>query len=170
MVKRGIKEVEVEVGSSSAKPESSQLRSWADIIKANAERRAREPDEEGEGEEGEGGSLFPEQTLDEFMQEVFQETSTSANSKTEEGGLPSLQTLKNTFKTKSAIIRHLHSLGASVKDISKHTGIRYQMVRNVLTNELKRGPNEPFMVDNYRAPSLGKDPMALEEPKDDFED
>lgn len=69
-------------------------------------------------------------------------------------GLPSLSELKKQFKTKSAVIRHLYTQGHSVKVIHKHLGIRYQHVRNVLTTELKRGPNEPFKIDDYRSAAL----------------
>ena len=58
--------------------------------------------------------------------------------------LPPLEILKETYKTKSAVIRYLSSLGANVKEISAYTGIRYQHVRNVVTTPLKRGPNEDW--------------------------
>lgn len=66
--------------------------------------------------------------------------------------LPSLHWLQSTFKTKSAVIRYLFAQGHSVKTIAKHTGFRYQHVRNVLTTNLKRGPNEPYKLD----PATGK--------------
>ena len=62
----------------------------------------------------------------------------------ESSGMPPLGLLREKCKTKSAIIRYLTSLGYSVKDISAHTGIRYQHVRNVVHTELKRGPNEDW--------------------------
>lgn len=68
--------------------------------------------------------------------------------------LPSWGFLREHFKTKSAIIRHLHSLGHKPAVISRHTGFKYQHVRNVLTIELKRGPNESFKLDDYQAPNL----------------
>lgn len=58
--------------------------------------------------------------------------------------LPPLSDLKAEYKTKSAIIRYLTSLGASTKEIATYTGIRYQHVRNVMTTPLKRGPNEDW--------------------------
>lgn len=67
-------------------------------------------------------------------------------------GLPPLHWLQSTFKTKSAVIRYLFAQGHSVKTIAKHTGFRYQHVRNVLTTNLKRGPNEPYKLD----PATGK--------------
>lgn len=44
------------------------------------------------------------------------------------------------MKTKSAMIRLLWDDGYSRAAIAKYLGIRYQHVRNVLTKELKRGP------------------------------
>lgn len=58
--------------------------------------------------------------------------------------LPPLAEIRSQYKTKSAVIRYLTSLGASVKEISAYTGIRYQHVRNVATTPLKRGPNEDW--------------------------
>lgn len=80
-------------------------------------------------------------SLDDFLRDTFSTTML------EENGMPSLDWLRSKLKTKSAIIRYLHYRGFKVKDISKHLGIRYQHVRNVLTTELKRGPNEPFKLD-----------------------
>lgn len=61
--------------------------------------------------------------------------------------VPSMIELKRAFKSKSAIIRFLYvEKKMEVNEIHKHTGIKYQMVRNVLTNELKRGPAEPFTL------------------------
>lgn len=42
-----------------------------------------------------------------------------------------------SFTTKSAKIRHLHSLNYSRGDIAKHLKIRYQHVRNVLITPIK---------------------------------
>jgi len=49
-----------------------------------------------------------------------------------------LEALMAGLKTKSAVIRHLSALGKSRSDISKFMGIRYQHVRNVLTQPLKQ--------------------------------
>lgn len=62
-----------------------------------------------------------------------------------QNGLPPLDWLKSQFQTKSAAIRYLVSQGHETKLIAKHMGVRYQMVRNVKTNQLKRGPNESWM-------------------------
>jgi hypothetical protein len=61
----------------------------------------------------------------------------------------SLEDLQMKFKTKSAVIRFLaaeHGHGLEGKNlvgpISKFVGVRYQHVRNVLTQPLKRGARE----------------------------
>jgi hypothetical protein len=79
--------------------------------------------------------------LDDFLREQFDTTATG-----EENGLPRLEWLRRHFNTKSAVIRYLHHKGHPVKLIAKHLGIRYQHVRNVLTVELKRGPNESWHI------------------------
>lgn len=82
--------------------------------------------------------------LNQFLHEVL---GTSAAEVTNgEGVLPSLEFIKQNFKTKSAAIRYLYTQGIEVKVIAKHLNVRYQHVRNVLTTELKRGPNEPFKL------------------------
>lgn len=91
----------------------------------------------------------PEQGLDDFVKEMFGTTPQA-----EADGMPSLQWLKEQFKTKSAAIRYLHSKGFTVNQIHKHLGIRYQHVRNVLSTELKRGPNEKFTLEEGISPSI----------------
>lgn len=59
-------------------------------------------------------------------------------------GLPSVEWLQQQFKTKSATIRYLVSLGHPIKSIARHLGMKYQHVRNVAKSELKRGPNEDW--------------------------
>lgn len=81
---------------------------------------------------------LPQQSPEEFAKEFFG----TADKPVE--GMPSMEWLKEHYKTKSAVIRYLVYKGHSIKDISRHTGIRYQMVRNVATNQLKRGPNEDW--------------------------
>ena len=49
-----------------------------------------------------------------------------------------LEDLLEQYGTKSAVIRYLDSKGWSRGAIAKFMGIRYQHVRNVLTQELKR--------------------------------
>jgi predicted ArsR family transcriptional regulator len=46
--------------------------------------------------------------------------------------------LLKVHSTKSAVIRYLASQGVSRGDIARILGIRYQHVRNVLTQPLKR--------------------------------
>lgn len=84
--------------------------------------------------------LLPEhEGLDDFLRQMHHETATGTSL-----GMPDLLDLKAKFKTKSATIRHLYDKGFAIKDISKHLGLRYQHVRNVLTTQLKRGPNESW--------------------------
>ena len=59
-------------------------------------------------------------------------------------GMPSLTWLKEQYKTKSAAIRYLVHEGFAIKDIAKHLNVKYQHVRNVATQPLKRGPNEDW--------------------------
>jgi hypothetical protein len=88
--------------------------------------------------------LFAEENLEDFMQNMF---GTSPAAEEDPRGIPTMYWLKSKFKTKSAIIRYLfQEKRLAVKEISKHTGFLYQQCRNVLTNELKRGPNESFKL------------------------
>lgn len=87
------------------------------------------------GSQGEGT-----QTLDDFLKQTFRQGTT-------EGDMPARDWLKSQFKTKSAAIRFLDSKGYKPKEIALHLEIRQQHVRNVLGQELKRGPNEAFQLD-----------------------
>lgn len=78
--------------------------------------------------------------LKSFIQEMHGEEATELPQE----GLPSTEWLKETFKTKSAIIRFLVNQGFAVNEIAKHLGLRYQHVRNVANAPLKRGPNEDW--------------------------
>jgi hypothetical protein len=78
------------------------------------------------------------QSPEEFAEEFF-----GAADKPQDG-LPTLDELKTRYKTKSAAIRYLVSIGTPVKVIAKHLGIKYQHARNVATTQLKRGPNEDW--------------------------
>jgi hypothetical protein len=89
-------------------------------------------------------------TLSEFIQTMHEPNYSPVGS---EKGLPTKEWLKEQFQTKSAAIRYLISKQFEVKDIAKHLGIRYQQVRNVSKNELKRGPNE-----DWRKPYLAEQP------------
>lgn len=44
--------------------------------------------------------------------------------------------------TKSALIKWLHALGYEVKEIYAFLGVKYQMVRNIVTNQPKRAARE----------------------------
>lgn len=79
-------------------------------------------------------------TLDDFLKQTFKQGATT-------GDMPARDWLKSQFKTKSAAIRFLDSKGYKPKEIALHLEIRQQHVRNVLSQELKRGPNEAFQLD-----------------------
>lgn len=81
-------------------------------------------------------------TLDQFLLEMHSEQAAESTT-----GLPARDWLRTQFKTKSAAIRFLDSKGFKPKEIAKHLDIRQQHVRNVLSQELKRGPNEPFDIE-----------------------
>lgn len=89
-----------------------------------------------------------EQTPKEFVKEMFGEEGIAEPQE----GLPSIEWIKENYKTKSAAIRYLISKNFKVKEISKHLGIRYQQVRNVAKNPLKRGPNEDWRPKDQRQP------------------
>lgn len=89
----------------------------------------------------------PEESLNDFLGVMFNESVVSLTNKDSQNGLESALSIQSKFKTKSAQIRYcFQELHMSVNQISKHLHIRYQMVRNVLLNQLKRGPNEPFTL------------------------
>lgn len=107
---------------------------------ANPKRKQpTDEDEEDVGSRRESSLTPPDESLDEFLGGMFQQTATGDGS-----GMPTLDWLKTKFKTKSAAIRYLHEQGHSVNEIRKHLNLKYQHVRNVLTTQLKRGPNEDF--------------------------
>jgi len=80
-------------------------------------------------------------TMSEFIQTMHEPNYSPVGS---EKGLPSLEWIKEQFQTKSAAVRYLVNQGHEVKDIAKHLKMRYQHVRNVSKNPLKRGPNEDW--------------------------
>jgi hypothetical protein len=92
-----------------------------------------------EREEGEVPSADTP-SLEEFVNDMHGDHATAKPVE----GIPSVEWLQDTFKTKSAIIRYLVSQSHEVKTIAKHLGMRYQHVRNVATSTLKRGPNEDW--------------------------
>ncbi len=94
----------------------------------------------------------PKPTLDDFLIEVHGESSHS--------NMPTIQWLKDTFKTKSARIRYLYQAGHTLKEIQQHLQLRPQHVRNVLTTALKRGPNEGFnLSDGQVTSSINQVPL-----------
>lgn len=54
--------------------------------------------------------------------------------------------------TKSGLVRWLWAMGYPVKDIYSHLGMKYQMVRNIVTTQPKRAAREdlPPMVAEYK--------------------
>lgn len=124
-----------------------------DEIKASDDAKAKTDDQhrmtKKDGHQNAEAKTDKPGNLDDFLREMFQTTTVG-----EEKGMPSIDWLKEHFKTKSAAIRYLHEKGHKVKDISKHLNLRYQHVRNVLTTELKRGPNESFRLDDYQSPNM----------------
>jgi DNA-binding transcriptional MerR regulator len=91
--------------------------------------------------------------LDEFLKEMHGTTEAA-----EASGAPTIGDLKERFKTKSAIIRHLHGdKGMPVKEIAKLLGLKYQHVRNVVFQKLKRGPNEDFHLGEGQAAAIVRD-------------
>lgn len=99
-----------------------------------------------------------EQSPEEFAKEMFGSADTPQN------GLPSLEWLKGQFQTKSAAVRYLVNQQHPIKVIAKHLGMRYQHVRNVANQHLKRGPNE-----DWRKPLLNQNqnqnrPNSVENP------
>lgn len=73
-----------------------------------------------------------------------------------QNGMPSLEWIKEQFQTKSAAVRYLINQGFEVKDIAKHLDMRYQHVRNVSLQTLKRGPNE-----DWRKPILNQNQTEI---------
>jgi DNA-binding NarL/FixJ family response regulator len=94
-----------------------------------------------EAEEDAAQQKQKEPTVEQFIKELHGESPTTDPI----FGEYTKAKLKEMFQTKSAAIRFLVSKGFATKDIAKHLDIRYQMVRNVKTNQLKRGPNESWL-------------------------
>lgn len=67
------------------------------------------------------------------------------------GGLPPITDIViPSHTTKSGTIRWLHELGYEVKEIYVFLGIKYQMVRNIITTKPKRAAREdlaPLLVE-----------------------
>jgi hypothetical protein len=85
------------------------------------------------------------ETLETFVQE------THGQMDKPQAGYPNIGWFKDNFETKSGAIRYAREvLNMDVKVISKHLGIRYQMVRNVVNARPKRGANEPLVPKSER--------------------
>lgn len=111
-------------------------------------QRRRREEEDDEMVKPKRDPKLVDHNIESFMAEVFgdQLPKPPPDPLDPRTAMPSMQFLKEHFKTKSAIIRYLHSKNFAVKDIAKHMNTKYQHVRNVLTNELKRGPNEKYTL------------------------
>lgn len=108
----------------------------------------------------ESGPKMANTGLDEFLKEMHGTTEAADAS-----GAPTIGDLKERFKTKSAIIRHLHGdKGMSVKDIAKMLDLKYQHVRNVVHQKLKRGPNEDFHLGEGQAAAVVRDYREFGQP------
>jgi hypothetical protein len=113
--------------------------------------KALQDEEDGDTDEHNA----PPETLAQFLRDIHQESTESiaeADSSADPNTLPSLGWLKEHFKTKSATIRYLViDRGFPVNRVAKHLGLKYQHVRNVSTQKLKRGPNEDFHLSEGQA-------------------
>lgn len=98
----------------------------------------------------------PKASMEQFVREMHGTADKPQN------GMPSLDWLKEQFQTKSAAVRYLVNQGFSVRDISKHLDMRYQHVRNVSIQKLKRGPNE-----DWRKPILNPSPSEIRQKSDE---
>ena len=123
-------------------------------------RRTGKPISTTQDNEDEANDAQPEENLADFLRNIHQESTESIQ--TTEGPvdpnvLPGLAWLKSQFKTKSATIRYLViERGFPVNRVAKHLGLKYQHVRNVSTQQLKRGPNESFHLAEGQAASIMK--------------
>jgi len=89
-------------------------------------------------EEDEAHGKASEPSMEDFVRMMHGDASQPQN------GMPSQEWLKEQYTTKSAAVRYLVNQGFAIKDIAKHLDMRYQHVRNVANNPLKRGPNEDW--------------------------
>jgi hypothetical protein len=135
------------------------------MAKKSGKPRALETDPEL-NEDNADPSRLAEPTLNDFLHEMHN-TSVVDPEVVQVGGpegsippssepskYPSLGALNLAFKSKSAKIRHLNSLGMPNSEIAKMLQIKYQHVRNVLKQELKRGPNEDFTLSGGVSPRI----------------
>ena len=105
---------------------------------AQKSRRRRDVETVAQDDDDPKRGAFDEPTIDDFLLNNHSDVPIVKD-------LPSMEWLKKHFKTKSAICRYLRLVrNIDIKDIHKHTGWRYQMIRNVTTKYLKRGANEDW--------------------------
>lgn len=118
-----------------------------------------------EQEEVDEVSDRPEETFATFLKDMHGESvessdvSQQALAPDDPNKLPTLGWLKDHFKTKSATIRYLTlDRGFAVAIVAKHLNLKYQHVRNVTRQQLKRGPNESFhLADGQKVSSVETD-------------
>lgn len=101
--------------------------------------------------------------MEQFIREMHGDASQPQN------GMPSLDKIKEMFQTKSAAVRYLINQGHSVKDIAKHLDMRYQHVRNVSLQTLKRGPNEDWRRPNLNPNKTEIRQNSVENPSEDLD-
>ena len=109
----------------------------------NTNRVELDTDDSGSEEE----TLQSPESLEQFLSDMHHDAPKLVDSDT---GLPSVEWLKSNFKTKSATIRYLGTLGFDAKTISHHIGVQYQHAYNVLHQDLKRGPNEVYVEQQWQ--------------------
>jgi hypothetical protein len=119
-----------------------------------------------------------QQTPEEFAKEFFPSETAPTGEEigtaiaVHQDGLPTIEWLKKNYKTKSACIRYLHSLGPQLgfptgtppKIIAKHLGIRQQHARNVCKTPLKRGPNEDWRPKENPSLTMTVAPLSSNQP------
>ena len=100
--------------------------------------------------------IIPEQTLAEHLKEIhgISLPELEQEQQGEDDKVPSLAFLTSKFKTKSAMIRYMLDKEVPKALIAKHLGVKYQHVRNVSVQQLKRGPNEDWNLSGGVSPNL----------------
>lgn len=125
-------------------------------------RKSGRPLTTDDDEENTDNEHSNQESLADFLRNVHQESTESVQETSgpaDPNALPSLGWLKGHFKTKSATIRYLViERGFPVNRVAKHLGLKYQHVRNVSTQNLKRGPNEDFHLAEGQATKLFQNP------------
>lgn len=105
------------------------------------------------------------------LSQVTEATDLQAAPHAEQHITPMVSSPYDHLHTKSAKIRAMHADGFSRADIARALGILYQHVRNVLTQELKRGPHEALAASEVQTAdaSAATSTDASEEPEEVIE-